>query len=298
MNQRTDIERVLDRWLAEGPTRVPDRVFDDAIARVARQSQPSPWRSRWRTSDMTTPLRLLAAAAAVIAIIGVGLLVLRPTSSVGPRPIPTATLLASPSSLPRPTSSVSDAARLPIGGELEPGRYFIEEGPATPTTFSFAVPAGWLGGAAGVSRHRDESGREIGFIVAVVDALFGDPCGGNAPVDAGTTAEDLVNRLTERPGLDVTPAEAIELDGRRGQTVELAAETEIDLNTCDPPIGLQVWLDQAGNYLVVGPEVVTRIHTVDVEGERFVLVANHGLSADPGEIAEIAAMIESIRFHP
>ena len=80
--------------------------------------------------------------------------------------------------------------------------------------------------------------------------------------------------------------------------LEPVVESGVDLAACDPPIGLQVWLDAAGNYLIVGPEVVTRIYLVDTPGGRLVLVANHGQSADPGEIAEVDAMIASIRFEP
>lgn len=245
---------------------------------------------------MTTPLRLLAAAVAIIAILGVGLVVLRPNASVGPGPDVTATLSPPPSSMPTPTPLVSGAARLPSGGALEPGRYFIEEGTATPRTFSFTVPAGWLGSGSGISRHQDESGREIGFGVAIVDNVFADPCGANVQLDAGVAADDLVTILGERPGLDVPPPTAIEIDGRAGKMVEPAAATEVDIETCDPPIGLQLWLDRRGNYLVVGPEVVTQVHAVDVDGERFLLVTSHGLTADPDEIAEIAAIIESIQF--
>jgi hypothetical protein len=296
MTQRTDIERVLDLWLAEGPTQVPERVFDAAIARVGRQPQHSAWRSRWRTSDMTIPIRLIAAAIAAIAVVGAGLVVLRPGPGVGTPSAGAVTPSPSPSSVPTSTSVVSGAARLPRSGALEPGRYFIEEGTSTPTTFSFTVPAGWLAGGSGISQHPDESGREIGFGVAIVDGIFADPCGANEPVAFGVAAQDLLNALGERPGLDVQPSTAIEIDGRPGQLVELAVEADVDIEACDPPIGLQVWRDRGENYLVVGPEVVTRIHTVDLDGERFVLVTSHGLSADPAEIAEIAEIIESIRF--
>ena len=99
MTQRNDLERVLDAWLAEGPTQVPDRVFDDAIEHLYRQPQPSAWRSRWRTFDMTAPMRL-AAALAVVAIVGAGVVLLGPGNVSPPRP----TAVPSPSVLPTPTS--------------------------------------------------------------------------------------------------------------------------------------------------------------------------------------------------
>ena len=294
MTQRNDLERVLDLWLAEGPTHVPDRVFDDAVARVYRQSQPSAWRSRWRNFEMTTPMRL-AGAIAVIAVIGVGLVLLGP-GNIGP-PGPAAT--PSPSVLPTPTSVVSGASRLPGSGTpVEPGRYYVEGDGLSPATFSFTIPAGWLSGGTGVGQHPDDSGREISWGVTTVDGPFAQPCGPNERLTIGPTAEDLIDALRVLPGLDVSPGSIIDIDGRNGLMVELAVASGLDDGTCDPPIGLQVWNDRGGNYLVVGPEVVTRVYAVDVDGERFVLVSHHGISADPAEIAETTAMIESIRFEP
>jgi hypothetical protein len=300
MTQHRDIEHVLDAWLAEGPTQVPDRVFDDAIARMYRQPQPSAWRPRWRTRYMNTSLRLLAAGVAAIAVDGVAVIVLRPSSTVGPpAATPTATAPASPSPTPTPTSIVEGATRLPSGGPIESGRYFIEKSNVTPVTFSFTLPAGWLAnGGSGVLKHPDETGRETGFGVSVVDSVFADPCGGNDRLEVGPSAEQLADGLSGLPGIDASTPTAVSIGGRSGFEVEVSVAADVDIESCDPPIGLQVWIDRGGTYFVAGPELVARIYMVDVNGERFVLRSGHGEATAPNDLAELAAVIESIEFHP
>ena len=48
MNQRRDIERLLDHWFADGPTQAPDRVLDVVADRIERQPQRPAWRLHWR----------------------------------------------------------------------------------------------------------------------------------------------------------------------------------------------------------------------------------------------------------
>ena len=44
MTADRDIERLLDAWFVDGPTQVPDHVFDEAVDRVDRQPQRPAWR--------------------------------------------------------------------------------------------------------------------------------------------------------------------------------------------------------------------------------------------------------------
>lgn len=287
MSQHNDIDRVLDLWLAEGPTQVPDRVFDDAIARVDRQAQPSAWRTRLRISEMTTPLRLLATAVAIFALVGVGIAVLRPSSNIGQGPGPTASLTPAPS----PT-------RLPTSGPIEPGRYFIEKGLRSTATFSFTVPAGWIGDNGGLRKHPDDSEREIAWGPTVVDAVFADPCGSDETVTVGPTAEDLIAALSELPGVEVADPVDITIGGRPGRSVELTVPPTVDVTACDPPIGLQVWLDQSGSYLVLDATVPTRVVMADLEDGRFMLALSRRQTTPPGDVAEFDAMIDSISFEP
>ena len=105
MTTRRDIEPILDRWLAEGPARIADRVVFGALETVDHTEQLR--RPRWvgRANPLSHTRRLAIAAAVAIVIGGGTLLALavRSGPSVGGRiPSPTAVALY----LPRMTQGV------------------------------------------------------------------------------------------------------------------------------------------------------------------------------------------------
>jgi hypothetical protein len=93
MTRPDDIERVLDRFYAEGPSEMPDRLFLGVIDRIERvpQRRLAPLT---RFASMNTNFRLAAAAAIVVAVVGIGAFALSRSSNVGSQatPAPTATL--------------------------------------------------------------------------------------------------------------------------------------------------------------------------------------------------------------
>ena len=73
MNEDRDLNRLLDAWFAEGPVQVADRVVDGTADRIARQRQLPAWRLRsWRFPTMSTPLKLVAIGAALLAVLAGG----------------------------------------------------------------------------------------------------------------------------------------------------------------------------------------------------------------------------------
>ncbi len=68
MSTERDIERILDAWLAPGPSEMPDRLYHDAIDRIERTPQRRAVRPT-RFSAMFSMSKLpLAAAVAALAI--------------------------------------------------------------------------------------------------------------------------------------------------------------------------------------------------------------------------------------
>jgi hypothetical protein len=85
MTRDRDIERVLDRFYAEGPTEMPDRVLLGVFDRIERVPQRRlAYLTRFAT--MNTNLRLAAAAAIVVAVVGVGAFALSQRPGVGSAP--------------------------------------------------------------------------------------------------------------------------------------------------------------------------------------------------------------------
>jgi len=97
MNSRNDIERVLDAWFVDGPSSMPDRLFDAVLDQVGRTPQRPLARLHLRLTTMSTNIRWLALAAAALAVAVVGVLAFgnrSPQSSVGASPTPAASATA------------------------------------------------------------------------------------------------------------------------------------------------------------------------------------------------------------
>jgi len=112
MSADPDIERLLNRWLADGPEEVADRVVDRALDIVNQPSQRRIFGAPRRYVPMSFAYRL-AAAAAVLAIAGTGLIVALGTlgnaSTVGGPPA-AATASPTPSVSPSPAPTASPVA--------------------------------------------------------------------------------------------------------------------------------------------------------------------------------------------
>ena len=111
MNTNRDFDRIASGWLAEGPTELNDRVLDAALDEVHLTHQRRRPAVPWRTPYMSTPMRL-AAAIAIVAIVGfAGLTLLGGGSNIGgPAATPTCTSAPAPSVVPPPGSTPFDRA--------------------------------------------------------------------------------------------------------------------------------------------------------------------------------------------
>ena len=89
MTRERDIERVLDAWFEPGPSEMPDRLFDDVLARVDRLPQRRALPTL-RFPAMNSRIRwlALAAAALVVAVAGLALINRPNNSDVGASPTP------------------------------------------------------------------------------------------------------------------------------------------------------------------------------------------------------------------
>lgn len=142
MTRDRDIERVLETWLAPGPTVMPDRLFDGVLERIERQPQRRLARFQLRFSAMR-PITILAAAAAITIAVGAGIVLLgRPTT-----PDVAAPTAPAPSIAPAPTAAPSPTPASALPEEL---RYrWIGAPRALPATAGAdeVLPLLWLAGS-------------------------------------------------------------------------------------------------------------------------------------------------------
>jgi hypothetical protein len=110
MTGRTDIELVLDRYLAEGSETVADRALQQALDEIDRTPQRRGPLAPWRFPAMINPVRLATAlAVAVIALAGAAYFL---GPGIGSRP---QTPFVSPQLSPAPTPTMVAL------GSVEPG---------------------------------------------------------------------------------------------------------------------------------------------------------------------------------
>jgi len=82
MTPDPDIERVLERWFTEGPTQMPDRLFE-FVDHIDRLPQRRLARIQTRLFAMNIDLRLAVTAAVIVAVAVTGAVVLTRAQEVG-----------------------------------------------------------------------------------------------------------------------------------------------------------------------------------------------------------------------
>jgi hypothetical protein len=292
MNQRSDVERVLSLWLADGPSIMPDRVVDVVADRISRERQRR--RLPWRHNDMTLSLKLVAAIAAVLVIAVVAWAVLPPGRSPG---------VGGQGSTPSPESSSRPSAtpltyRWP--GALAAGTYTTSLVWDVPFTFTFTVPGGWEGYDIEISRAGDPT-RSVEFVL--VDNVFADPCATTAMDPAvGSSVAALADAVGTIPGLDMTEPTPIDLDGATSG-VELGYVLRVDAGCA--PATFSLWDLSEQSFIAGAPQGGARkdlrasegrMRILDVDGVRVVVRMTWEPSATGPLRDELQAIFDSIQI--
>ena len=248
MTQEHDIERLLDRWLSDGPTEAPDRVLNVVADRIERQPQRPAWRFLRRKLPVNGYLKPLVAIAAVVLLVIGGIAILgRPSdSAVGgatmspslpPSPSP------SPSITPSPGASTGSAWWLggrascsPCLGELAGG---TQSSASFKPVLSYTVPAGWInhydapdgfGLMPDVPGNRSnyESGtrtlQDLTLIRSV--RVAASDCSDAPAAGVGLLAADIVGAIAERPGLETSVPVDVSVGGLSGKQIDVALASD------------------------------------------------------------------------
>lgn len=137
MTRQRDIGRVLDAWLAPGPTEAPDRILDILADRIAEVPQRRLPRTNERIHQMTPVFKVAAVAALLLAIgLAVGPLAARPDQEIVQSPSPSA-VPSSPPTIPVPLQLLQSWV----------GNYRVVEGldNATDWALAFDLMSGYFG---------------------------------------------------------------------------------------------------------------------------------------------------------
>lgn len=225
MTNPSDVDLLLDRWLAEGVTELSDRVLDTSLDIVEHTHQRRVLRLPWRTPPMTLSLRL-AAAALVVVVVAAGAYVLHSTAAqVAQSPGPSLSALASnpvasavptprptpaPNPTPRPTSTlIPGTSALSAPTKLSPGTTY-STGLFDPA-FTLKGQAGWwyLDGGPGsawlANGPNEPNGPDTYSFSIVVPARVIAPTGQTG----STLPTDLVAWLQADPDLSFQASQSI-----------------------------------------------------------------------------------------
>ena len=209
---------------------------------------------------------------------------------------------------------VEPAMPLPSDGALQPGTYYIPEGPVTPGRFTFTVPAGWTTEEAFVTKDADPSTdlskRDLLLVTWIVSHIYADSCNWQGTsVDVGgaagftvPTADQLTNALVAQRGRIASPPTDVTLGGFPAKRIELTIPADLDIAaTCDDGY-MRFWPgtggSESGGLCCSAAGSTDVVYVVDVDGHTFAVVARHTATSSAQDRAELDALVESIRIDP
>ena len=305
MNRHSDIDRVLQAWMADGPTAIPDRVVDVVATRIGVQRQRRAWPFQRRTT-VSTQLKLIVglAAALVVAVVGYNLL---PQISGPGRPS------AAPTTSAQPTATATTAAAVDLPDALlEAGRYrmdlsFIDPGFA----ITADAPAGWQGHPE-IPAITSPDGENAGILISFMETggLFSDPCQwdlagtGDAAqagdIVVGPSAADLAAALKANTSYTSTSPKPVTVGGFDGQEIELQLPSFEVIRACDSREGEVVgdYFVFPGGFYAQSSNSRWHLYILDVGGTRLIVMLSIAAGTPPADIAAAEAIVASFEITP
>ena len=253
--------------------------------------------------------RMFATALVVFAIAGCATGQGVTTGQGTPSAAASPTLTPTSSSTPTPTAAAS-AAVLDFPGvsdDVAPGTYLWGAGAANPADITFTMPAGWMS-RYGIP-HKDRGGPgEIAVGNWIIANVYADPCqwqGSLLDPAVGPTVDDLASALVTQKGRSATAPTDVTLGGYPAKRVELSIPADLDRATCDGGV-IRTWvapgedtaLDNETENLGMHPGQLNLVYIVDVNGERLVIDTWHMPGTSAADMAELDAILASMRIGP
>jgi hypothetical protein len=249
----------------------------------------------------------LGAAIAVAIVSGCA----GATPSPRPTPLPTQALTANPT--PTASSTIRDIMGLEKFAPLEPGTYSIDpdSDPSTPLRVIYEVPvegwSQWFGAVKGT-----DDGHVMMNITTVVN-LVRHACGDHSWADppVGPSVDDLATALADlAPFLVTSLPERVTIYGHSGKYLELTVPDLpvsgddftgcVDGNLLSWVAPIDVAEGEGGAFHAYNAEPgrTEEFWILDVDGARIVIESNWSPASPPGDVAEIRAILDSIRIEP
>ena len=234
-----------------------------------------------------------------------------------PAPTPTVGQTPTPTSAPTPSStpSIQDIWDFQPLAPIEPGTYFIDPDldPSTPLRVVYEVPVEGWSMWAGATKFNDDDGHVAVSITTVVN-LVSDGCSDHSWADppVGPSVDDLATALAALAPFHVTSSP-------KDVTIYGYSGTYLELTVPDLPVEgvgdrvftgcvgrqLKSWVapfdtEEPGDafYGYTGPGYSEQFWILDVGGARLMIAAEQSRGSPAEDIAEMRAILDSIRIEP
>jgi len=207
---------------------------------------------------------------------------------------------------PSATPTVQDVMELEKFAPLEPGTYFIDpdSDPSTPLRVVYEVPEGWSQWFGAIKFAGDG---HVAINITTVVNLVRHGCRDHSWADppVGPSVDDLAVALADLAPFRVTSApKNVTMDGYRGKHLELTAPDLHDFSRCVDG-NLSSWVapidvaeGEGGAFHGYNAEPVEEFWILDVDGTRLVIETTYSPATHPEDVAEMRAILDSIRIEP
>jgi hypothetical protein len=294
MRMDPETKRIVQSWLEEGRTALPDHILDAVLDQLPATRQRRPlWPAR-RIVEMNTFSRLSIAAAGGVVVTLVAINLFAPSNGVGGGG-PTISPLHAPSPTSESNPSPSLAGVNPNSADFTIGSHSLT---VDGVPFSFIVPnGGWepFSSFFMSKSFRGPQGAEaLIFWATFPGGALAESCDLDTPPN-GRSAADLATAVSTAPGTElVTGPSDVTVGGRAAKHIVVTVREKLG---CDPGFFYH-WKAKMGGALWLTSDVgdTIRVWIVDVDGTRLFIggETRKGSGSGPGE--EIDQIVGSIRF--
>ncbi len=167
---------------------------------------------------------------------------------------------------------------------------------------TLTVPEGWANLDGWLISKSQQTPRWMAVSFWDVDSVYAHPCDWLQPtIEVGRSVDELVAVLVDRPLRNATSPTDVNVDGYSGKELSWSFPTiSISTTAISPkdsaPFESWTALGWSSDRLQRGPGQVDRLLILDIDGERLVIDVMNMPGATPEDLAELQAVVDSIRF--
>jgi hypothetical protein len=296
MSADRDVTRIVRSWLHEDAHEDADRILNLVLDELDITPQRRAFWLARRFHDMNNTVRIAVAAAALVAVVLVGIQLFR-GANVGAQPS------SSPTLAPTPSPSATPAAAFPPAGAMAVGRHSMTLA-GVPLSIELTTTGWKSNGDFGIDKGNYQTGTSdsAGFILwpaSAPDNTFSVPCAKTAlDPPAGPSAAELAAAVSNVPGLElVSGPSAVTIGGHPAQHVVVNVPADIG---CVPE-KFYLWYDaddasgKLGRYATALNSTI-QVWIIDVDGTIVWIDGETYATSGAAAAQEVEQIVNSVQF--